>query len=143
MHGRLRARDIGLVINDADPYSVAVGAYYVQQRRLQTSQVLHVALPLRAALDGPEFATLAAQIRRFFGPRTQALALAWQWPYAVQCQSITGALALTTSRSFAARPARAPGCRRTSRRRACSRGAICSCGRRCCWRPAMSRRRRR
>ena len=92
--GRLSARDIGLVINTADPYSVEVGAYYAQQRKLLPEQILQMALPQRSALSPEEFDALAARIRAHFGPRIQALALAWTQPYAVQCNSITGALAL-------------------------------------------------
>jgi hypothetical protein len=44
--GRLRAADIGLVINTADPYSLAVGNHYMQERRLRPEQVLRVELPL-------------------------------------------------------------------------------------------------
>jgi uncharacterized protein (TIGR03790 family) len=92
--GRLRAPDIGLVINTADPYSVAVGAYYVQQRKLQPQQVLRVELPLRGTLSPEEFEALRGSIQAHFGAGTQALALAWVQPYAVECNSITGALAL-------------------------------------------------
>ncbi len=92
--GRLRTADIGLVINAADPYSVAVGAYYVQQRQLQPEQVLRVELPLRSTLKVEEFEALRDSIQAHFGAGTQALALAWVQPYAVECNSITGALAL-------------------------------------------------
>jgi uncharacterized protein (TIGR03790 family) len=92
--GRLRAADIGLVINTADPYSVAVGNHYLQRRGLRPEQVLRVELPLRASLKAEEFETLRLAIEEHFGPRTQALALAWTQPYAVECNSITGALAL-------------------------------------------------
>ena len=92
--GRLRAADIGLVINEADPYSVAVGAYYQQQRGLRPEQVLRVELPLRGTLRQEEFEALRSSIEAHFGAETQALALAWAQPYAVECNSITGALAL-------------------------------------------------
>ena len=92
--GRLAAADIGLVVNTADPYSVEVGAFYAQARKLAPEQILHVELPLRAALTPVEFDALAERIASHFGPRTQALALAWRMPYAVACNSITGALAL-------------------------------------------------
>jgi uncharacterized protein (TIGR03790 family) len=92
--GRLGARDLGLVINTADPYSVAVGAFYARARRLGPSQVLRVALPLRATLTVDEFEALRRRIEQGFGPSVQALALAWTMPYAVGCNSITGALAL-------------------------------------------------
>lgn len=92
--GHLTARQLGLVINTADPYSVAVGDYYVKARKLQPDQVLRLELPVKAELTLPEFEALTQRIAGFFGERTQALALAWTQPYAVGCNSITGALAL-------------------------------------------------
>lgn len=91
--GRLRAADIGLVINTADAYSVEVGNHYIKRRRLSSAQVLRVELPLRASLKPEEFEILRARIQAHFGPGIQALALAWKEPYAVDCNSITGALA--------------------------------------------------
>jgi uncharacterized protein (TIGR03790 family) len=92
--GLLSAADIGLVINTADPYSVEVGSFYAQERKLAPEQILHIELPLRAALTPMEFESLAERIAGHFGAHTQALALAWRMPYAVACNSITGALAL-------------------------------------------------
>lgn len=92
--GRLTARDLGLVINTADPYSVEVGEAYATARKLVSDQVLRVELPVRASLTAEEFQQLDTRIRDHFGPRIQALALAWKLPYAVACNSITGALAL-------------------------------------------------
>lgn len=93
--GRLTANDIGLVINTADPYSVAVGEHYIRARALSDEQVLRVELPVRGTLSREEFALLERRLRdRFAGERIQALALAWRQPYAVACLSITGAIAL-------------------------------------------------
>ncbi len=94
MSGRLKARDLGLVINTADPYSVEVGKFYAAARRLGPGQVLRVELPLKPVLTPDEFKSLQARIEHHFGAATQALALAWTTPYAVNCNSITGALAL-------------------------------------------------
>ncbi len=94
MQGRLRSRDLGLVINSADPYSVAVGRHYIQARGLTPEQVLRVTLPVRGGLTRSEFDSLQQAIAQHFGAATQALALAWVAPYAVECNSITGALAL-------------------------------------------------
>ena len=47
VNGRLQAADIGLVINTADPYSVQVGDYYIQQRQLAPEQVLRLVLPVK------------------------------------------------------------------------------------------------
>lgn len=92
--GHLTAADIGLVINTADPYSEAVGQYYIEKRRLKPEQVLRLSLPVRAALSADEFEQFKQAVDAHFGARAQALALAWTMPYAVQCNSITGALAL-------------------------------------------------
>jgi len=92
--GRLTSREIGLVINTADPYSVAVGEHYIAARQLAPEQVLRIELPLRAQLTEEEFTRLRVAIAERFGSRTQALALAWRLPYAVSCNGISGALAL-------------------------------------------------
>jgi len=92
--GRLRAADIGLVINAADTYSVEVGEHYIRSRGLLPAQVLRLELPPGPVLTLPEFERLQRAINDHFGPAAQALALAWVAPYAVGCNSITGALAL-------------------------------------------------
>ena len=89
---RLTAQDLGLVINTADPYSVAVGEYYAERRGIPQEQVLRVMLPLRPTLTEAEFDTLSAQVREHMGSHVQGLALAWTQPYAVDCNSITSAL---------------------------------------------------
>ena len=71
-----------------------MGEYYARARKLAPQQVLRLELPVRAALTADEFSALAARIAAAFGPTTQALALAWVTPYAVNCNAITGALAL-------------------------------------------------
>ena len=92
--GRLTNKDIVLVINRADPYSVAVGEYYAQARKLLPEQVLRVKLPQRAVLKPNEFRAFDQLVTAYFGTKVQALALAWIQPYAVNCNSITSALAL-------------------------------------------------
>lgn len=92
--GRITSKELGLVINTADPYSVEVGEFYIRARGLTRAQVLRVQLPLRSALTPEEFKAFAAQVDSFFDVPVQALALAWTYPYAVACNSITGALAL-------------------------------------------------
>ena len=87
---RLTAKQLGLVINLSDPYSVAVGDYYALRRGLNESQILRTRLPLRGRLTVAEFEGLKSAIDARFGPSIQALALAWVLPFAVECQSITG-----------------------------------------------------
>jgi len=97
---RLTAQDIGLVINLNDPYSVQVGNFYIEARKLLPSQVLRVELPVRAELSVDEFQALDKRVKEFFGPDIQALALAWSQPFAVDCNSITGALAMGFDRAL-------------------------------------------
>jgi uncharacterized protein (TIGR03790 family) len=90
--GRLTAADIGVVINTADPYSVEVGEFYIAARK--PKQVLRVELPVKAVLTPEEFSAFAVKVEAHFGEATQALALAWTMPYAVNCNSITAALTM-------------------------------------------------
>lgn len=92
--GRLTARDLGLVINTADPYSVAVGEYYIERRGIPPEQVLRLELPVKPVLSAAEFESLAAQVREHMGPQVQGLALAWTQPWAVECNAVTAALTL-------------------------------------------------
>jgi len=92
--GRLSAQDIGLVINTADPYSLEVGEFYAARRGLSPDQILRIELPRKPVLSAEEFKAFEAQIAAHFGVATQALALAWTEPFAVNCNSITGALTL-------------------------------------------------
>ena len=92
--GHLSERDLGVVINTDDPYSVEVAQAYVRKRHIPADQVLRVQVPVKAAISLEEFNALKRSIDQFYGDRVQALVLAWRWPYAVGCQSITGVLAL-------------------------------------------------
>ncbi|WP_310388509.1 TIGR03790 family protein [Roseateles sp.] len=94
LQGRLTAADLGLLINTADPYSVAVGEYYAGRRGIPEANIARVVLPLKARLTAAEFAALQAEVQAQLGPQVQALALAWNLPYAVECNSITSALAM-------------------------------------------------
>lgn len=90
--GKLSSKDVGLVINTEDPYSVKIGEYYARARGLADDQILRVSLPIQSTLSRDEFNELSRKIDQFYGDRVQALALAWRLPYGVECNSITGAL---------------------------------------------------
>jgi uncharacterized protein (TIGR03790 family) len=90
----ITARELGLVINLADPYSVEVGEYYRQVRNIPAEHVLKVNLPRKPQLDSAELDQLRDQVARHFDEHVQALALAWVEPWSVTCQSITSALSL-------------------------------------------------
>ena len=74
--GRLTAADLGLVINTAHPYSVAVGAYYQQRRGIPERHVLRIELPVRSTLGATEFEAFASRVRSHMSAQVQGLALA-------------------------------------------------------------------
>lgn len=94
VYGRLTAKDIGLVINRDDPYSVQVGEYYAKARRIPADHILRVSLPVKPGLTPQEFEAFSKKVDEFYGGQVQGLALAWRQPFSVNCNSITGALAL-------------------------------------------------
>jgi uncharacterized protein (TIGR03790 family) len=92
--GRITAKELGVVINSDDPYSVQVGQYYIKARGIPEDQVLRVNLPIKSALTPKEFDAFAKRVDEFYGDRVQGLALVWRQPYGVECNAITGALAM-------------------------------------------------
>ncbi len=94
LYGRITADELGLVINTADPYSVAVGEYYAKRRGIPATQILRVQLPQRASLTRDEFEALDQAIRSQMPEGVNGLALAWVQPYAVECNSLTSALGM-------------------------------------------------
>lgn len=94
LYGRITAQELGLVINTADPYSVAVGEYYAKRRGIPAEQIVRVQLPLRISLTLDEFQALDQTLRTQLPDHVNGLALAWVQPYAVDCNSLTSALAM-------------------------------------------------
>lgn len=91
----LRARDIAVVVNDADPASVEIGRYYAAQRGIAGERVVHVSFPAgQAVLGFGDFMRVQAILDAKVGADVQALALAWTLPYRVECMSVTAAFAL-------------------------------------------------
>jgi uncharacterized protein (TIGR03790 family) len=90
----LRARDIAVVINDADPASVEVGRYYAKQRGIAADRVIHVRFPAgQGVMAFADFQRVQAVLDAKVGADVQAYALAWTLPYRVECMSVTAAFA--------------------------------------------------
>jgi uncharacterized protein (TIGR03790 family) len=90
----LRAQDLALIVNAADPASVELGRYYAQQRKIGADRVIQVSFPPgQAALSIAEFDQVQATLRAKVPAGVQAYALAWTLPYRVDCMSITSAFA--------------------------------------------------
>ena len=90
----LRARDVAVVINDADPASVETGRYYAAQRGIAADRVIHVRFPAGQPVMGfGDFMRVQAVLDAKLGADVQALALAWTVPFRVECMSVTAAFA--------------------------------------------------
>lgn len=89
---RLGAQDLGVVVNTADPLSVAIGDYYVRRRTIPKSNVVRVRFEYRRdALPRADFLALRTAVERQMPLQVQAYALTWARPYRVGCMSITSA----------------------------------------------------
>jgi uncharacterized protein (TIGR03790 family) len=96
----LVAAQMGLIINDDDPYSVAIGEYYRVKRGIPAANIVHVKIPVQASLTLAQFKPLKQKIDQTLPPYVQAIAVAWTTPYKVECNSITSAI----SRDFMPEP---------------------------------------
>lgn len=93
--GGLGPEQLAIVVNDADPASVAVAAYYRERRGIPAANVVHVRIPGKPhSLEPARFRLLKAEIDSRLGPGIQAVLMVWTAPYAVGCNSITAAYTL-------------------------------------------------
>ena len=103
--GRLEARHLAIVINDADPDSVAIGEVYRRRRAIPAANVVHVRIPGRPqALEPARFQTLREEIDSRLGPQVQAVLMLWTAPWKVGCQGITAAYTLGFDAALCAHP---------------------------------------
>jgi uncharacterized protein (TIGR03790 family) len=89
---QLGAADLAVIVNAADPLSVAIADYYLQRRAIPRENVARVSFdPQRDELPVAEFSALRAQVVKQLPAHVQAYALTWARPYRVGCMSITSA----------------------------------------------------
>jgi uncharacterized protein (TIGR03790 family) len=92
--GGVDSTTLAVIINEADPLSVAAGEYYAKQRRIASTHVIRITLPVGVSeLAAEEFARVRAEVDSLTPAHVQAYALAWTAPYRVGCMSITSAFA--------------------------------------------------
>lgn len=88
----LGADQLGVIVNDDDPDSVAIAAYYREKRSIPAANLIHVRFkPGRSTLAREEFVNLKRLVDRKTPQNVQAYALTWAQPYRVDCMSITSA----------------------------------------------------
>lgn len=91
---RLEARELAVIVNDADPLSRQIAHYYQQRRGIPESNLIHVSFePGHSSLTPGEFAALKLRVDAATPAHVQAYALTWAAPYRVGCMSITSAFA--------------------------------------------------
>jgi uncharacterized protein (TIGR03790 family) len=101
--GGIDYTNLAVIINTADPLSVATGEYYVKQRRIAAAQVIRISIPVgRSELAVDEFVRVKAEVETLTPPAVQAYLLTWSAPYRVGCMSITTAFAFGYDPSFCA-----------------------------------------
>lgn len=91
----LSADQVAVVINDAQPESVVIGAYYQTARHIPDRNMVHVRLAgAPHKLTEAAFNHLKQTIESQLGPDVQAMVMVWTAPYAVECNSITSAMTM-------------------------------------------------
>jgi uncharacterized protein (TIGR03790 family) len=90
----LVASELGVLVNDADPQSVAIAEHYVQARGIPVANVVHLTISTGDVLSKENFAAAKATVDAALSPDVQALAITWTKPYRVDCMSVTSAFAL-------------------------------------------------
>lgn len=91
----IEGSELGVLVNDDDPLSVAVAEAYVAARSIPEANVVHLSLPAGENVLGRDaFAAAEAAVDAALPEGIEALALTWTQPYRVDCMSITSAFAL-------------------------------------------------
>ena len=88
----LTPEQLGVIINDDDPLSIAIGNYYQLRRKIPAANVVHIRFSIgKSEMSPGEFAVLKSLVDERLPAAVQALALTWAAPYRVGCMSITAA----------------------------------------------------
>jgi hypothetical protein len=137
----LAPAQVAVLVNKRDPNSVSLGEYYLQRRGLAPKQLFAVELPPGPVLDPAVFARVYRDVTSSLPAQTQALALAWTYPYRVGCMSVTTAFTAGYDPAFCATAASERARARTSiLQRACH--LMTTVGAQLCHWPAPRLRRR-
>jgi len=85
---------LGVIVNDDDPDSVAIAAYYLEKRSIPATNLIHVRFkPGSSTMSRETFINIKRRVDRATPKTVQAFALTWAQPYRVDCMSITSAFA--------------------------------------------------
>jgi len=98
---RLFAHELAVIVNDNDPLSQRIAAYYRKARNIPPENILHVRFrPGRPGINKTGFRRIYRQVQEATPPGVQAYALTWAAPWRVECMSITSAFTFGFDRAF-------------------------------------------
>jgi uncharacterized protein (TIGR03790 family) len=100
---------LGVVFNLNDKTSVRVAQYYALHRRIPPINLVGLQVPDRAVINRDQLKQLRTLLLAQLPSNVQSLLLVWSRPYAVECMSITTAVAAGYQPGFCE-----PGCARTT-----------------------------
>jgi uncharacterized protein (TIGR03790 family) len=105
----LTADRLGLIYNRDDPASTRVAQYYSAHRDIPPMNVVGLSVSNLPVINRTELSRLRAQMLDTLPSKIQSLVLIWSKPYAVECMSITTAMAAGFQPGFCE-----PGCADTN-----------------------------
>jgi len=94
----LTAERLGVVFNKNNPASERIAEYYVARRRVPAVNVVGLSIPDRAVISRGDLAGLRSTLLERLPASVQSLLLVWSRPNAVECMSVTSAIAAGSSR---------------------------------------------
>ncbi|MHB8453966.1 MAG: TIGR03790 family protein [Acidiferrobacterales bacterium] len=104
----LGPRNIAVIINDADPVSKMIGAYYQLRRAIPEANIIHVRFNTgTSVMSRAVFKVIKSEVDSQTPPSVQAYVLTWAAPYRVACMSITTAFAAGFDPAYCASDCRA------------------------------------
>ena len=104
----LGPQHVGVVVNDNDPESREIAAYYMEKRGIPPENLIHVQLtPGRSVINPDRFRLVLDRVRAETPRTVQVYALAWTLPYRVGCMSITTAFAAGFDEAWCAKGCKA------------------------------------
>ena len=105
----LTADRLGVVYDVGNPASVRAAAYYAARRAVPAANMVGLAVPEHPVISRADLARLRGVLLDRLPSSVQSLLLIWTIPYAVECMSITTAVAAGYQPGFCE-----PGCSRTT-----------------------------
>jgi uncharacterized protein (TIGR03790 family) len=101
--------ELGVIYDRNDPSSVRIAQYYAERRHVPPANLVGLAVPERANISRKELTALRSEMLQSLPTGVQSLLLVWSKPYAVECMSVTTAMAAGYRPEFCE-----PGCGRTT-----------------------------